>query len=123
MGINFDVAHATIEGGLGGWIDSFRIVGSHLRGIAVKDFAWTRDAKGGAQAQWTPIGEGMVKLPQFFHMIAGTPFNGPIQMHYEYPLGGANDGKTTISIPKEEVYAAMKRDLDRTRAIMAQAGL
>ncbi len=123
MGINFDVAHATIEGGLGGWIDSFKIASSHLRGIAVKDFAWTRDAKGAAQAQWTPIGEGIVKLPQFFHMVAETPFNGPVQMHYEYPLGGANDGKTTISIPKEEVYAAMKRDLDRTRAIMAQPGL
>jgi sugar phosphate isomerase/epimerase len=123
MGINFDVAHATIEGGLGGWIDSFKIAGSRLRGIAVKDFAWTRDAKGAALAQWTPIGEGIVKLPQFFHMVAETPFNGPVQMHYEYPLGGSNDGKTTISIPKEEVYAAMKRDLDRTRAIMAQAGL
>ena len=63
MGINYDVGHATIEGGLGGWIDSFKIAGSHLRGIAVKDFAWGKDAKGAWQAQWKPIGEGMVKLP------------------------------------------------------------
>jgi sugar phosphate isomerase/epimerase len=123
MGVNFDVAHATIEGGLGGWIDSFKITGRHLRGIAIKDFVWSKDAKGVAQARWTPIGDGMVKLPQFFGMLAETPFSGPVQMHYEYPLGGANEGKTAIGIPKEQVYAAMKRDLDKTRAMMVQAGL
>ena len=118
IGINFDVAHATIEGGLGGWIDSFKISGTHMRGIAIKDFTWRN-----MQAQWTPIGDGMVKLPQFFRMIAETKFHGPVQMHYEYPLGGAQDGKTSISIPKEEVYAAMKKDLDKTRAMMAQAAV
>ena len=123
IGMNFDVAHATIEGGLGGWIDSFKITGKYLRGIAIKDFAWGKDGKGVAQSQWKPIGEGMVKLPQFFSMVAQTPFAGPVQMHYEYPLGGANGGKTTLTIPKEEVYAAMKKDLDKTRAMMAQAGL
>jgi sugar phosphate isomerase/epimerase len=123
IGINFDVAHATIEGGLGGWIDSFKIAGKYLRGIAIKDFAWGKDAKGVAQAQWKPIGEGMVKLPQFFGMVAETPFSGPVQMHYEYPLGGANNGNRTITIPKEDVFAAMKKDLDKTRAMMAQAGL
>ena len=123
IGINFDVEHATIEGGLGGWIDSFKIAGKYLRGIAIKDFAWGKDAKGVAQAQWKPIGEGMVKLPQFFGMVAETPFSGPVQMHYEYPLGGANNGNRTITIPKEDVFAAMKKDLDKTRAMMAQAGL
>ena len=27
VGINYDVAHATIEGGLGGWIASYRVSG------------------------------------------------------------------------------------------------
>ena len=118
IGINFDIGHATIEGGVGGWIDSFKICGRHLRGIAIKDFAWRDHA-----AKWTPIGEGMVKLPQFFKMVAATPFSGPVQMHYEYPLGGVDGGKKTLSIPKEEAYAAIKRDLDRVRAMMAQAGI
>jgi len=118
VGINFDVSHATIEGGLGGWIDSFKIAGRHVRGIAVKDFTWRENA-----VAWTPIGEGMVKLLQFFAMVSATPFSGPVQIHFEYPLGGANDGKTKISIPKEDVYAAMKKDLVKVRAMMAQAGL
>ena len=46
VGVNFDVSHAMIEGGLGGWIDSFKITGNHLRGIAVKDFAWGEGRQG-----------------------------------------------------------------------------
>jgi sugar phosphate isomerase/epimerase len=123
VGVNFDVSHAVIEGGLGGWIDSFKITGDHLRGIAVKDFAWEKDAKGAYQAQWKPIGEGMVKLPEFFGMVARTPFNGPLQAHFEYPLGGAENGTRTLTIPKQDVLAAMKRDLEKVRGMLARAGL
>jgi sugar phosphate isomerase/epimerase len=123
VGVNFDVSHAVIEGGLGGWIDSFKITGDHLRGIAVKDFAWEKDAKGAYQAQWKPIGEGMVKLPEFFGMVARTPFNGPLQVHFEYPLGGAENGTRTLTIPKQDVLAAMKRDLEKVRGMLARAGL
>ena len=123
LGVNFDVSHATIEGGLGGWIDSFKITGDHMRGIAVKDFAWGKDAKGACEVQWKPIGEGMVKLPEFFGMVARTAFEGPLQMHFEYALGGANDGARTLTIPKEDVLAAMKKDLERVRGMLAKAGL
>jgi sugar phosphate isomerase/epimerase len=123
VGINYDVGHATIEGGLGGWIASFRICGAHLRGVAVKDFAWGKDAKGAWQAQWKPIGEGMVKFPQFFAMLAETDFNGPLQVHYEYPLGGASSGARTLTMPREQVLGAMKKDLTAIRGHLAHAGL
>jgi sugar phosphate isomerase/epimerase len=123
VGVNFDVSHAVIEGGLGGWIDSFKITGAHLRGIAVKDFAWGKDAKGAWQAQWKPIGEGMVKLPEFFAMVAQTTFDGPLQLHFEYPLGGAENGARTLTIPQADVLAAMRRDLAKVRGMLAKAGL
>jgi hypothetical protein len=56
-------------------------------------------------------------------MVAATDFDGPVQLHFEYPLGGANNGTRTPTIPQAEVFAAMKKDLARTRASMAQAGL
>jgi len=65
VGVNFDIAHATIEGGLGGWINSFKITGPYLRGVAVKDFAWAKDDKGSWQPQWRPLGEGMVHVAEF----------------------------------------------------------
>jgi sugar phosphate isomerase/epimerase len=111
-GVNFDVGHATIEGGLGGWINNFRISTDHLRGIAVKDFAWEKGANGGWQPKWTPLGEGMVKLPQFFTMVAASGFNGPLQLHFEYPLG--TPAETSVS---------MKRDLAALRGYLAKANL
>jgi sugar phosphate isomerase/epimerase len=113
VGVNFDVAHATIEGGVGGWINSFRITGPHLRGIAVKDFVWAKDAKGKWKEQWVPLGEGMVHWPEFWGMVAQAGFDGPLQIHFEYPLPEAREG----------TYAAMKRDLAALRAQLAKAGL
>jgi len=123
VGVNYDVGHATIEGGVGGWIDSFRITGPHLRGIAVKDFAWSKDAKGNWQAQWKPLGEGMVRFPQFFAMVADSGFSGPLQLHFEYPLGGADGGKSKLTLGRDEVFGAMKRDLGKLRGYLAQANL
>jgi sugar phosphate isomerase/epimerase len=123
VGVNFDVAHATIEGGLGGWINSFKITGPHLRGIAIKDFAWAKDDKGTWQPGWCPLGQGMVHLAAFLQMVKSAGFRGPIQQHFEYDLGGANDGKATITIPQAQVFAAMKRDLATLRGALARAGL
>ena len=110
--VNFDIGHATVEGGLGGWINNFRVTSDHLRGIAVKDFLWGKDAKGSWQPQWKPLGEGMVKFPEFFRMVAATGFNGPLQMHFEYEMGGP-----------AETTAFMKRDLATLRGYLAKAGL
>jgi sugar phosphate isomerase/epimerase len=123
VSVNYDVGHATVEGGFGGWINSFRISTSHLGGIAVKDFLWAKNARGNWEPQWKPLGDGMVRFPQFFGMVARSGFSGPLQLHFEYPLGGANDGKTTLTMPREEVLAAMKRDLSRLRGWLAQANL
>ncbi len=116
VGVNYDVGHATVEGGLGGWIESFRITGDYLRGVAVKDFLWEKDAAGHWQAAWKPLGEGMVRFPQFFTMLRDARFNGPLQLHFEYPLGGAENGKKKdLTMSRADIFAAMKRDLATLR--------
>jgi sugar phosphate isomerase/epimerase len=121
VGINYDIGHATVEGGFGGWINSFRICGRHLRGIAVKDFLWQKNGTRGWVPAWKPLGEGMVHLQQFFNMVAATDFSGPLQLHFEYPLGGADTGKTKLTASKEEVFATMKKDLTLLRGYLDQA--
>jgi sugar phosphate isomerase/epimerase len=123
VGVNYDVGHATVEGGFGGWIDSFRITGAYLRGIAVKDFLWAKDTKGNWRPEWMPLGEGMVRSPEFFRMVAAAHFSGPLQLHFEYPLGGANEGKRTLTIPREQVFRAMRRDLRQLRSWLTEASL
>jgi sugar phosphate isomerase/epimerase len=123
VGVNYDVGHATVEGGVGGWINSFRITGRYLKGVAIKDFRWEKGEHGDWQPRWTPLGEGMVHFPQFFREISALGFSGPLQLHFEYPLGGAEAGRTQITIDREQVLEAMKRDLQRLRSYMKDAGL
>jgi len=121
VGVNYDVGHATVEGGLGGWIESFRITGEYLRGVAIKDFRWEKDSHGKWQAAWTPLGQGMVKFPQFFAMLREARFDGPLQLHFEYPLGGVENGKKKdLTMSREEIFAAMKRDLGTLRGYISE---
>jgi sugar phosphate isomerase/epimerase len=119
---NFDVSHATVEGGLGGWIHSTKLAMPHMGGMALKDFKWERGANGKWNVDWCPIGEGMVQTREFLKMAKAGGFVGPVQIHYEYDLGGADKGATKITMPKAQVLAAMKRDLDTLRKVSAEAG-
>lgn len=121
VAVNYDIGHATVEGGLGGWINSFNICGPYVRGIAVKDFLWAKNARGMWMPAWKPLGEGMVHLPEFFGMVSRTKFSGPMQLHFEYPLAGADSGKTRLTGSKEEVFTAMKRDLNQLRGYLDKA--
>jgi sugar phosphate isomerase/epimerase len=122
IGINYDVGHATVEGGLGGWIDSFRVAQPWIRGIAVKDFLWQKE-KGDYQPAWVPLGEGMVRFPEFFGRLAKTSFDGPLQLHFEYPLFGADAGSRQLTADSSQVFSAMRRDLRQLRSYLNTAGL
>ncbi len=103
VGVNFDVAHATIEGGLAGWRNSASLMAPFTRGIALKDFYWEKGADGQWRPRWCPIGEGMVNFSEYFRVL-GAGFRGPIQLHLEYPeMGGAEDGKRSLSISSRPV--------------------
>jgi sugar phosphate isomerase/epimerase len=124
VSVNLDVAHATIEGGLGGWMNSTRLLAPMTRGIAVKDFHWGKNAKGNWDVRWCPMGEGMVNTTRFLEMMKAAGFTGPVQLHMEYDeLGGADSGKRAISISREEFVRLAKRDMDRFRANLRQAGI
>lgn len=123
VAINYDVGHATVEGGLGGWIDSFRLAEPYIRGIAFKDFLWQKDPSGNWNPAWVPLGEGMVRFPTFCALLAKTAFNGPVQLHFEYPLGGADAGKRQLTIERQQVFSAMRRDLRQLRTYLSDAGL
>ena len=134
MGINYDIGHATVEGGYGGWLASSRLVKSYMRGIALKDFTWTRNEKGSTHLDpfdkslgvegayvphWCPIGKGMVNFRGFFDVVNVNQFAGPVQLHFEYPgLGGAQNGNKTLTIPKQDVIDAMHTDLNAVKERM-----
>jgi sugar phosphate isomerase/epimerase len=120
---NFDIGHATVEGGLGGWVNSTRLMTPFIRGTAIKDFKWSRNMKGEWEPQWCPLGEGMVNFKAFFAMLKEADFSGPVQLHTEYPVGGAENGAKTLSLAKSEVLATIRKDLATLRGWMTEAQL
>jgi sugar phosphate isomerase/epimerase len=139
MGINYDIGHATVEGGYGGWIATSKLTKDYMRGVAMKDFIWQRNEKGSTHADpydkslgvegayvphWCAIDEGMVRFDGFFEIIKENGFSGPVQLHFEYPgLGGAENGRRTLTVPRQHVIDAMRRDLNAVRAHMAKQDL
>jgi len=124
VSVNYDIGHAHVEGGLGGWMDTAGLTAPMMRGVALKDFYWQKTERGEWQPRWCPIGQGMVHFVRFFEMLKAFRFSGPMQLHFEYPeLGGADTGKRTISIGRKAFTEIVGRDLRTVRACMRQAGL
>jgi len=84
IGVCFDIGHATLEGGLSWPIDA-RLLAPRFSAVFVKDFHWQK-RDGRWQAEWTPLGQGMVDR-QFFTWLKTTDFAGPIVQHHEYDHG------------------------------------
>ncbi|MBZ5622749.1 MAG: sugar phosphate isomerase/epimerase [Acidobacteriia bacterium] len=101
VGYDFDVASATVEGGLGGWSVALRLALPRLKMVTARDFVWSKDASGAWKVVPCPLGEGMVDWPKFFAVLARARFAGPISIQMDYQ-------------PKDEL-AAMRRDVDFVR--------
>ncbi|MEP6595706.1 MAG: sugar phosphate isomerase/epimerase family protein [Ginsengibacter sp.] len=119
MGIQYDIRHATVEGGLS-WQNGLRLVQSEIKTIAIKDFKW-ENKNGKWEAQDTPLGEGMVDFKTYFKLLKQYQINVPVSLHFEYPLGGAEHGATTLSCDKQVVFDAMKRDLQKVHDLWHEA--
>jgi sugar phosphate isomerase/epimerase len=108
MGCQYDIMHATVEGGKN-WEVDFRLIRDHINTLVVKDFKW-----GKTGGKWKPIftrlGEGMVNFSRYFSLLKKYKINVPISIHCEYDLGGAEHGGTP-SIDRKEVFKKIKKDL------------
>jgi hypothetical protein len=46
-----------------------------------------------------------------------------VQLHFEYRLGGAENGSLKLTMSQNDVFAAMKRDLQQLRTYLKDAQL
>jgi len=115
VGYYFDVRHAVVEGGDGGWRAALNLVAPRLKMVAIKDFFWEKAPKGWQQRN-CPLGEGMVDWKEYFTALARAGFHGPVSLHLEYEIPGA-----TAAARQENTAAAAARDLAFLKAGLAKA--
>jgi sugar phosphate isomerase/epimerase len=86
-----------------------------------------RGGRGGGTPGWRvrqmPLGTGMIDLPQVAAILKEIGFSGPIEIQAEYPNGGAESAQDKITLPREMVLGAMKRDLLALKMAFGPSGL
>jgi L-ribulose-5-phosphate 3-epimerase len=121
IGSQYDILHATVEGA-NSWPLGFKLLTPYVRTMDIKDFHWIKK-EGQWHAEVVPLGEGMVDYKKYFKLIKDHNISGPLSIHYEYPLGGAERGAKVISMNKDVVMEAMKKDVVTLKRLLNEAGL
>lgn len=97
LGVFFDIAHATIEGGMS-WPTQARLLKPYYTGLYAQDFLWRKTATGW-KSEWCPLGEGAVSK-SFFTSVLKSGYTGMFSQKHEYKWAS-----------KAEMKTAMKKDL------------
>lgn len=108
MGCQYDIMHATIEGGKN-WPIGLRLIKDHINSLIVKDFKWVQ-VNGAWKPIYVPMGEGMIDFVDYFSLLKKYGVNVPVIIHSEYDLGGAEKGGVP-SIGGRAVFEKLQQDL------------
>ena len=118
-GVQYDIRHAVVEGGLS-WKNGLRLIHPHIKILAVKDFVWEKRSNGYGVRN-VPLGEGMVDFKSYFALLKSYNLNVPVSLHFEYPLGGAERGNNKIDVSPKVVFDAMRKDLQWLHTTWAES--
>lgn len=115
-GCQYDVRHAMVEG-TNSWVLGMRLVASHIKTLAIKDFIWST-VKGRPAPVTVPMGEGMVNWDLFFRMVKELDIAGPMTLHVEYPLLEPGEEKLALTQKQEIIVRKIKKDVDFINALL-----
>jgi sugar phosphate isomerase/epimerase len=110
MGVQYDIRHATVEGAMS-WAIGMKLLAPWIKTTDIKDFIWVKNDEDNWKLKNVPLGTGMVDFKNYFDLYSSLKIKGPISIHYEYDLGGAEHGKTEITMAQDKIEDFMKKDL------------
>lgn len=119
FGTQYDIRHAKVEGGLS-WENGLRLLNDKIKTIVLKDFKWEK-VNGTWEVLNVPMGEGMVDFRRYFKLLKSYGLKPPVSLHLEYDLGGAEKGKSKITVDKKVVFDAMRQDLATVKQLWREA--
>ena len=109
LGSQYDILHASVEG-FNAWPIGLKLIAPYIRSICLKDFVWgIKDSKWVSQTM--PAGEGLIDFKKYLGLLKQYNVSVPASLHYEYDLGGAENGAFSITMSRDKVLAAMRKDL------------
>lgn len=111
VGVQYDVRHATVEGG-NSWPIGMKLLANWIGTTDIKDFIWEKNDKGKWYVKNVPLGEGMVEFQKYFELLRDLDIEGPVSIHYEYDLGGAEHGRRDPTMSKSEIVSWLEKDLN-----------
>jgi len=117
----YDIFHATVEGA-NSWPIALKMMKPYIKSIDIKDFQWAKK-EGKWMTEVVPLGEGFVDYKSYLTLLKLYGINVPISMHYEYSLGGAENGATSLTIDRNDVIKAMQTDLNNFKVMLRTAGI
>jgi L-ribulose-5-phosphate 3-epimerase len=121
VGSQFDIRHASIESAHS-WTNGLKLLANYIHTLDIKDFHW-KITEHKTDEESVPLGKGIVDFKKYFELLKLYNIKGPISIHYEYALGGAENGDTKITIPREQILSAMKTDLETLKRWLKEYGL
>jgi sugar phosphate isomerase/epimerase len=110
LGSQYDVRHAMVEG-TDTWMIGMRLIASHIKTLAIKDFTW-KTVAGRPEPVSVPLGEGMINWDNYFKMVKELKIVAPITLHIEYPLLEKGEENLTLIRQQERIVVKLKKDLD-----------
>ena len=121
LGSQYDIYHATVEGA-NAWPVGLKLISPYIRTLDIKDFQWLKK-DGKWSSETVPLGEGMVDYKKYVGLLKQYNVSCPVSIHYEYPLGGAEQGAKTLTMERKEVISAMRKDLTTLKRYLTEATL
>jgi L-ribulose-5-phosphate 3-epimerase len=121
LGSQYDIYHAKVEGA-STWQVGMKLLSPYIRSVDIKDFVWLKK-DGKWMVETVPLGEGMVDFKKYFELIKQLGISVPVSLHYEYPLGGAENGAVKITMKRDDIISAMAKDLETLKRYLKEANL
>jgi sugar phosphate isomerase/epimerase len=108
IGIQYDICHAVCEGGVS-WPLGMKLLAPWIKMTDIKDFIWDK-VDNNWKVTYVPLGKGMVNFNQYLREYNRLKLSGPVSIHFEYDLGGAQLGKLNTTMSLTDISVLMKTD-------------
>ncbi len=116
IGCQYDVRHAVAEG-FSSWQLGLRAISPYIGCLCIKDFVYANNnGKWGVKS--VPLGDGAVDFKTYFEILKEKNIQGPMSIHYEFPLLEKADEALPAKERMKKMLPAVKKEADTLKILM-----